>query len=96
MYTPSLGFAVSVGSPYDMVYYGDRYYVFDDGRWFWAPSYDGPWVFIDDYRLPGRMRRFRHEEISRYRDEEYRRHGRDDRRDDWHGNGRGHDRDRWR
>lgn len=96
MYTPSLGFAVSVGSPYDMVYYGDRYFVFDDGRWFWAPSYDGPWVFIEDYRLPGRMRRFRHDDIRRFRDEEYSRHGREGRRDDWHDNGRGHDRDRWR
>mgnify|MGYP006276568071 FL=1 len=95
IYSPDLGFSVSVGSPYDIVYYGDRYFVYDDGGWYWAPSYDGPWVFIENYRIPGRIRKFRHEEIRRFRDEEYRRHEpRDGWRDD--GPGRGPDRPpRW-
>jgi hypothetical protein len=93
MFTPPLGFYVSVDGPYDMVYYGDRYYVYDDGRWFGARSYEGPWVFIEDHRLPGRLRRYRHEDIRRYRDEEFSRHGHDR---DRHDNGRGHDRERWR
>lgn len=94
IYTPALGFSVSVGSPYDVVYYGNRYYVYDDGGWYWASSHNGPWVYVDRHRLPDRIRRYRYEEIRRYRDEEYRRHDRgpDRGRDrDWH------DRDRdWR
>jgi len=89
MFTPPLGFYVSVDGPYDMVFYGERYYINDGGRWFWAPSYDGPWIFVDDYRLPGRIRRYRYDEIRHYRDEEFRRHGRDD---EWHERGRGYDR----
>lgn len=103
IYSPDLGFSVSVGAPYDIVYYGNRYYVYDDGGWFWAPSYDGPWAYIDNYRLPGRLRRFRYEEIRRYRDEEFRRQRpRDGWRDDGPGYGPGYgpDRrpgpDRWR
>ncbi len=98
MFTPPLGFYVSVDGPYDMVFYGDRYYIHDEGRWFGAPSYDGPWVLIEEYRLPGRIRRYRYSEIRHYRDEEFRRHGRDD---NWHDRGRGrdwgpgHDNGRW-
>jgi hypothetical protein len=89
MYTPSLGFSVSIGGPRDMVYYGDRYYVYDDGGWYWAPSYSGPWVFVESHRLPPRIGRYRYEEIRRYRDEEYRR-----RHDNGNGYGNGHDRGR--
>ncbi len=92
LYTPALGYSVSVDGPYDVINYGDRYYVYDDGRWFWAPAYDGPWVFIEDYRLPGRIRRYRFEEIRRFRDEEFHRHGPDG---DWHDRGRWHDRGDW-
>lgn len=91
MYTPSLGFYVSVDSPYDIVYYGSRYYVYDDGGWYWARSYDGPWVFVEGHRLPHRISRFRHEEIRRHRDEEFRRYPDDRDRQD-RGRGRGHDR----
>ncbi|NTV01577.1 MAG: hypothetical protein HGB04_02170 [Chlorobiaceae bacterium] len=101
VYSPDLGFSVSVGSPYDIVYYGDRYYVYDDGGWYWAPGYDGPWIFIEDYRLPGRIRRFRHEEIRRYGDEEFRRHGppegwREDGPGRWPDRGPDRGPDRWR
>jgi hypothetical protein len=84
LFTPRLGFAVSVGGPYDMIFYGNRYYVYDDGGWYSASAYDGPWMYIDYRRLPERIRRYRYEDIRRYRDDEYRRHRpdyRDDRRD---------------
>ncbi len=103
LYTPPLGFYVSVDGPYDIVYYEDRYYIYDDGRWFWASAYNGPWVYIEDHRLPGRLRRFRHDDIRRYRDSEYRRFRDDDRyergpreHDRFDRDRERHDRDRWR
>ncbi|NTW51831.1 MAG: hypothetical protein HGB22_04515 [Chlorobiaceae bacterium] len=97
LYTPPLGFYVSVDGPYDIVYYEDRYYVYDDGRWYWSSEYNGPWDYIDDRRLPGRLRRFRHEEIRRYRDHEYRRYRDDERYDRGPRDHRGpHNPDRWR
>lgn len=73
IFTPSLGFHVSVESPYDIVYYGDRYYIQDGGHWYHSSRYNGPWAVIDRDRLPGKLRRYQHAEIRRYRDEEYRR-----------------------
>jgi hypothetical protein len=103
LYTPPLGFYVSVDGPYDIVYYEDRYFIYDDGRWYGSSAYNGPWAYVDDHRLPGRLRRFRHEEIRRYRDHEYRRY-RDDYRHDrgprdhdrFDRDRERHDRDRWR
>jgi len=103
LYTPPLGFYVSVDGPYDIVYYEDRYYIYDDGRWYGSSAYNGPWVYIENRRLPGRLHRFRHEEIRRYRDDEFRRFRDDNRHDrDRHDHDRfdrdrdRHDRDRWR
>jgi hypothetical protein len=101
LYTPPLGFYVSVDGPYDIVYYEDRYYVYDDGRWYGSSAYNGPWVYVENHRLPGQLRRYRHDDIRRYRDSEYRRF-RDDRHDrrfehDRYDRDRErHDRDRWR
>ncbi len=84
---PEQGFSVSVGSPYDIIFYGNAYYLFDNGRWYRSSNYRGPWHLTHENRLPGRLRRHNWEDIRRYRDVEYRRHdrrneGRDDRRDD--------------
>lgn len=96
LYTPRLGFSVTFGGPYDMIMYGNRYYVYDNGGWYWSSAYDGPWRYIEHRRLPRSLRRYRHEEIRRYRDDEYRRRYRRDWRDrrDWDDR-RGPDRD-WR
>ena len=69
------GFYVSVGSPYDIIYYGNRYYLYRDGSWYLSPDYRGPWILVMDYDLPYRIRRHR-VDIWRYRDVEYRRHDR--------------------
>jgi hypothetical protein len=72
---PDQGFSVSVGSPYDIVRYDDRYYVYQDGSWYNSRDYRGPWVIIQQDRLPDRIRRHRPEDIRRYRDTESQRRG---------------------
>jgi len=99
----SPGFSVAVGSPYDMVYYGNDYYVNHDGYWYRSSDYRGPWVIVRDHEMPHRIQRYRIAEIRRYRDAEYRRHRDrydrgdrrfDDRRGNWdrHGDDRRDDR----
>ena len=73
IYLRTQGFSVSVGSPYDMVYYGNRYYIYNDGYWYRSYYYRGPWVLILDSGLPYQIRRHRWDDIRRYRDIEYRR-----------------------
>jgi len=73
IYLRTQGFSVSVGSPYDIVYYGKRYYIYHNGRWYRSYYYRGPWVLILDSGLPYQIRRHRWDDIRRYRDIEYRR-----------------------
>ena len=77
IFSPPLGFFVSVGSPYDIVYIGDSYYLNSGGYWYNAPYYDGPWVVVGPRRLPPGLRNHRFEEIRRYRDFENRNFERD-------------------
>ncbi len=72
IYTPRLGFYVAVETPYDMVFMDGRYYLWSDGFWYSAPYYSGPWVVLSAARVPPWLGRFRHDEIVRYRDYEYR------------------------
>jgi len=73
IYLRTQGFSISVGSPYDIVYYGNYYYIYHNGRWYRASNYHGPWFIIVNNRLPYHIRRHRWEDIQRYRDIEYRR-----------------------
>ena len=73
IYLRDQGFSVSVGSRYDMVFYGNRYYLFNDGSWYSSLRYRGPWIVIKSNRLPLKLRRYSWNEISRYRDMEHRR-----------------------
>ena len=74
IYLRDQGFSVSKGSPVDIVYYGDSYYVRHNAHWYQSSDYRGPWIFVQDERLPSRLRRHSSEDIKRYRDSEYRRH----------------------
>lgn len=92
------GFSVSVGAPYDIVLYGNFYYLYDHGHWYRSPRYDGPWRSVRVRELPPRIRRYRIEQIRRFRDDEYHRRydRRMDRRDDWRDERREDRRDDWR
>jgi hypothetical protein len=68
------GFSVSYGSPYDIVLYGNYYYLYNDGLWYRSGNYNGPWGVIRERSLPPRIRRYRINDIRRFRDVEYRRH----------------------
>lgn len=84
---PDMGFSVSAGSPYDIIFYGNTYYAFQNGIWYGSGDYRGPWVVLHETRLPAGIRRYRWEEIRRSRDVEYRRHDRRyDGRYDWRDN----------
>jgi hypothetical protein len=73
IYLRTQGFSVSVGSPYDIVYYGDMYYLYHNGYWYRSYYYRGPWTIILSTKLPYQIRRHRWEDIRRYRDVEFRR-----------------------
>lgn len=66
------GFSISVGSPYDIIYYGDSYYLFNNGYWYRSSHYRGPWIGIHENHLPYRIRRYSWDDIRRYREVEYR------------------------
>jgi hypothetical protein len=74
---PDQGFSVAVGSPYDIVFYGNYYYICQDGSWYRSSNYRGPWRYMRRNDLPSRIRKNRLEDIRRYRDAEYsrRNHG---------------------
>uniref|UniRef100_Q3ARS5 Uncharacterized protein n=1 Tax=Chlorobium chlorochromatii (strain CaD3) TaxID=340177 RepID=Q3ARS5_CHLCH len=76
---PDQGFSVSVGSPYDIINYDNRYYIYQDGSWYRSSNYRGTWTVIRDSDLPDRIRRHRPEDIRRLRDNESRRYENDNR-----------------
>jgi hypothetical protein len=86
IYSPALGFYVAVETPYDLVFLDGRYYLWNNGFWYTAPYYNGPWVVVGVGRVPPPLHRFGWGEIRRYRDYEYREFHRDQRhyRGRWH------------
>jgi hypothetical protein len=71
IFLPFLDMYVSVGIPYDIVYIDGSYYLYEDGYWYRAPFYDGPWVLVEFSRLPGPLHRHRLEQIRHHRDDEF-------------------------
>lgn len=86
IYSPALGFYVSVGLPYDVVYLDNCYYQYRNGRWYMANSYRGPWTYTSYRRLPYGLSHHRYEQIRYHRDHEYRAylHDRDHYRGSWY------------
>lgn len=97
IYSPRLGFYVSVGLPYDVVYLDSCYYHYRGGRWYMSPSYGGNWSYVSPRRLPQQLHRHHYDQIAHYRDTEYRRYqrDRDHYRGHWHRPAAMHGRDRW-
>lgn len=71
IYSPDLGFHVSVGTPYDMVYLDNGYYLYRGGYWYASPSFRGPWATVSQRRLPQGLRVHRYEQVRHFRDHEY-------------------------
>ena len=72
IFSPTLGFYVSVGVPYDIVYIGSSYYLYSGGYWYVGPTFNGPWVFAQRRVLPSILKKYRYDQIRYYRDIEYR------------------------
>lgn len=77
IYSPDLGYYVSVGTPYQMVYAGNCYYRYSGGSWYLASSYGGRWSPVPVYRVPEVVRRHSFREVAYYRDREFRHFERD-------------------
>jgi hypothetical protein len=77
IYPSSLGFYVAIGIPYDMFYISNRYYIYRGDRWYFAPTYNGPWRVISYQRIPAPLRSHRIELIRERRDAEFRVYSRD-------------------
>jgi hypothetical protein len=96
IFSPSLGFYVSVGTPVDVFFTGGNYYRYDRGNWYSSTRYNGAWSRANQRGLPPELTRHRYEQIRYYRDRDYRSHmeardhGRDVNRSNW----RDHDRER--
>jgi len=86
IYSPNLGFYVSVGIPYDIAYVNNGYYLYRGGYWYLSPSYRGPWALVSQRRLPPVLHKHRYEQIRYYRDREYRSylHDRQNYRGNWY------------
>jgi hypothetical protein len=76
VYLSGPGFYVSYGSPDDMLFYGDLYYLYRGGNWYYSSYYNGPWILTQEFNLPVIIRSHRWVDIRRFRDDEYRRHER--------------------
>lgn len=70
--SPSLGFYVAMGIPYDLFYVGNRYYLSRDGAWYGGASYRGPWTTVQYRSLPRELRRYPVVTIRHQRDRDYR------------------------
>lgn len=70
--SPSLGFYVAMGIPYDLFYVGNRYYLSRDGAWYGGASYRGPWTTVQYRSLPRELRRYPVATIRHQRDRDYR------------------------
>lgn len=86
IFSPRLGFYVSVAVPYDIVFINGSYYLYNGGYWYAGRTVRGPWVATYRDRLPPLLRRYRYEQIRMFRDREYRhyQHDRDHYRGRWH------------
>ena len=83
IFSPSLGFYVSIDIPYDIVFVDGSYFMYNNGNWYLSSHVRGPWSYVEYRRLPPRLIKFKYDKIRKYRDREYRVYTRD--RDNYRG-----------
>ncbi len=76
LFVPQLGFYVSVGQPFDMLFINNYYYITHGKRWYRSRHHYGPWKSVRYKRLPRAIRKHAWHTIRYYGDREYRRHDR--------------------
>lgn len=72
LFIPQLGFYVSVGLPYDLLFFNNFYYVYHHNHWYHSHYYHGPWVVVKHNRLPHAIKKHRWHKIREYSNYEYR------------------------
>ncbi len=72
---PGSGFYMAVGTPYDLFYAGNRYYLCRGDAWYAASYYNGPWARVGYRGLPWGLRRYPIARMRYFRDEAYRHRG---------------------
>lgn len=77
---PTLGFHISIGSPYDIIYLDGSYFLFQHNRWYRSYGYRGPWRLVEPRHLPQRLRKHEYREMLDRRDREYREYQKDRKR----------------
>jgi len=65
------GVYVAVGIPYDVFFFGGRYYYVQGNHWFWGPGYAGPWTYVEYRTLPPGLRKYKVVKLREYREREY-------------------------
>ncbi|NTU54559.1 MAG: hypothetical protein HGA97_12905, partial [Chlorobiaceae bacterium] len=74
IYLDDYGFYVSLGWEYDVIRYGDLYFIFRDGGWFRSMNLRGPWSPVGYQEMPQPIRWHNWNDIRNRRDQEYRNH----------------------
>lgn len=74
IFSPILGFHVSVEIPYDIVYIAPNYYYYWRGNWYKSLYYNGPWAATTPQMLPRIMVKYNYDRIRLYRDQEYKKY----------------------
>jgi len=77
VFAPELGYYVAVGTPYDIAYIGNAYFVFRNGFWYRTAYYGGPLIRTEGRFLPPLLVRHSILDFRRYRDVEYRHYNND-------------------
>ncbi len=72
---PGLGFYMAVGTPYDLFYTGNRYYLCRGDIWYASSYYNGPWARVGYRAIPWGLRRYPLARMRHFRDEAYRHRG---------------------
>lgn len=60
---------IAFGSPHQIFFQDDNYYLNDHDVWYAGPGYGGPWARININVLPPGLRRYRHEQWEEYQRE---------------------------
>ena len=77
VFVPDLGYYVAVGTPYDIAYIGNDYYIYNNGFWFRTSYYGGPLVRVERRMWPPLLVRHNLRDFRRFRDIEFKRYDRD-------------------
>lgn len=72
---------IAFGSPHQIFFDDDNYYLYDHDAWYVGPGYGGPWARTNMNHLPPGLRKHRHEQWDDYQRQAQPRYREDNDRD---------------